>query len=245
MDDGPSRADRRASARDANRRRNRILIAAVVAVLVIGGAVAAVVARGGDGGGGGGGSSRASATTAGPTTSVDLSVGDVVSDSAGPAASFTAAQAQDLLGVVRTYVDRAIVTPLRTGGPPGDLAAVFDGGTLARVIGPDQGVMTEAGMPKVSGDLAVRGQPVAFVALGDQSGNVVLATASIDLTVDGTVAGVKAPLHVAQTGDLVLAADASGAWKVTSYTMSVVRRGGGVDTTTTPATAPATTGASK
>jgi hypothetical protein len=240
MDQGSSRADRRTSERDTARRRRRIVVAVVVGVLVIAGAAAVVALGGGNGDGGSG--HHASGTTAGGSTSIDLQVGDVASDSAGPAASFTAAQAQDLLGVVRTYVDRAVVTPLRTGGAPGDLAAVFDAGTLARVIGPDQAVMTEAGMPKVAGDLTVQAQPVAFVALGDQSGTVVLVTASIDLTVDGRVTGAKAPLHVAQTGDLVLAPDASGAWKVTSYSMSVARSGGGVDTTTTT---PATTRASK
>src|SRR4051794_28173559 len=246
MDESPSRADRRAPERDAERRRNRIVVAAVVTVLVLGGVVAAVlVLGGGDDGDGDGARRSASGTTAGASTSIDLQVGNVSSDSAGPAVSFTTAQAQDLLGVIRTYVDRAIVTPLHTGGAPGDLAAVFDGGTLARVIGPDQSVMTEAGMPKGSGPLAGQGKPVTFVALGDQSGKVVLATASIDLTVDGAVSGTKTPLHVTQTGDLVLAPDTAGAWRITSYSMSVARSGGGLDTTSTSTVTPATTKAAK
>jgi hypothetical protein len=241
MDEAPSPADRRESQRHRARRRTRVVVGIVVGLVVVAGAVAAVVALGG--GGDGSVHHRASATTRGDVTTVDLQVGEVASDSAGPAATFSAAQAQDLLTVIRTYIDRAIVTPLRTGQPPGDLATVFDAGTLARVIGPDQGVMTDAGVPKVSGDLTVRAKPVAFVALGDQSGTVVLVSAALDLTVDGRVEGAATPLQISRTGDFALAPDAAGAWKVTSYSMSVSRSGGGIGTTTTGA--PATTKVAK
>jgi hypothetical protein len=241
MDEAPSRADRREWQRDRARRRTRVVVAVVVGLVLAAGAVAAVVTLGG--GGDAGVQHQASATTRGDVTTVDLQVGDVASDSAGPTATFTATQAQDLLTVIRTYVESAIVTPLRTGEAPGDLATVFDGATLARVIGPDQAVMTDAGVPKVSGDLTVSAKPVAFVALGDQSGTVVLVSAALDLTVDGRVKGAATPLQITHTGDLVLAPDASGAWKVTSYSMSVSRSGGGIDTTTTGA--PGTTKVAK
>jgi hypothetical protein len=234
-----TRADRRGSQRDRNRRRNRIVLASALALLVFAGVVVAIVASGGGDDKG----QQSTGTATRDTTTVDLPIGDVSTASAGPNANFSAAQAADLVKVIRAYVDDAIVTPLRSGGEPADLSTVFDQGTLARVTGPDKPVMTDAGMPKVEGPLTVRSQPIAFVALGDQGGNVVLVSASIDLAAEGSVAHVKEPLHVGRVGDLVLAPDGAGGWKVTSYSISVNRTGGGVGPTTTAA--PATTKAAK
>ena len=118
-----------------------------------------------------------------------------------------------------------MIKPLRTGEPAGDLSTVFDAGTLARVTGVDRG--------HVRGRAAEghrrhhrRGQARDFVGLGDQSGNLVLVTASVAFTVDGRISGVKAPLHIEQQGDLVLAPDGE-TWKATSYRMAVTRSGGG------------------
>lgn len=186
---------------------------------------------------------KATTSTAGPGVTITLQAGDIATDSAGPATSFSAAQAQQVLATIRTYIDAAVVKPLRSGEPAGDLSAVFDPGTLARVTGIDRGVMVEEGLPKVTGDISVTAKPVDFVGLGDQSGNLVLVTASLQFTADGTIAGIKVPLRIEQHGDLVLAPDASGTWKVTSYRMAVTRSGGGIDTTTT--STPATTKAGK
>ena len=195
---------------------------------------------------GGGGNDNATKTTtsdAGPGVTLTLEAGDIATDSAGPTTAFSPAQAQQVMATIRTYLDGAVIKPLRSGEPAGDLSAVFDAGTLARVTGIDRGVMLEEGLPKVTGDIAIVGKPVNFVGLGDQSGNLVLVTASVQFTVDGTIVGIKAPLHIDQHGDLVLAPDASGAWKVTSYRMAVTRSGGGIDTTTS--STPATTKAAK
>ena len=210
------------------------------ALVVIAAIAVAVLALGG--GGDDSNASRTTSTSAGPGVTITLQAGDIATDSAGPATSFSAAQAQQVLASIRTYVDGAIVKPLRSGEPAGDLSTVFDPGTLARVTGADRGVMVEEGLPKVTGDLTVTAKPVSFVGLGDQSGNLVLVTASVQLTVDGTIAGAKAPLHIDRRGDLVFAPDASGAWKVTSYQMAVTRSGGGIDTTTST---PVTTKAAK
>jgi hypothetical protein len=241
MDPAASRTSRRDSQRAVARRRRRIALA-------VGGAVVLVAAAVGVGlvvGGGSSDNNAAKTTTsaAGPGVTLTLEAGDLATDSAGPTTSFSPAQAQQVLGTIRAYLDGAVIKPLRSGEPAGDLSAVFDAGTLARVTGVDRGVMLEEGLPKVTGDIAIVGKPVNFVGLGDQSGNLVLVTASVQFTVDGAIADVKAPLHIEQHGDLVLAPDASGAWKVTSYRMTVARSGGGVDTTTT--STPATTKAAK
>jgi hypothetical protein len=227
MDDAPS-GDRRTMRNGRARRRNRVVITiAVVVGLVVVAAIVAIVATGGDDTD----SHEATRPTTHDRTTVDLRVGDVASDSAGPTATFTAAQAQGVVDVIRAYVDGAIVAPLRSG-TPSDLSTVFDAGALATVNGADKAVMTDTGLPKVTGDVSVRAKPVNLVALGDQSGTVVLVSATVDLTVDGKPQGAKVPMHVARTGDLVLAPDGSGGWRITSYSISVSRSGAGVGTTT-------------
>jgi hypothetical protein len=167
------------------------------------------------------------------TTTIALPAGDITAAGGGGNPSFTSDQADQVLSVIRTYVKQAVVKPMRSGGPAGDLSSVFDAPTLARVTGGDRPVMVQEGLPRITGKLKVASQPIALVALGDQTGKIVLVTAAIDLTADGRVAKVKVPLHVEQQGDLVLAPDATGAWKVTSYNMAVARSGGGIDVTTT------------
>jgi hypothetical protein len=199
--------------------------------VVIAAIVVTVLALGGSGNDRGSGKKQSEA--AGPTTTITLQAGDISTESAGPPTSFSSEQAQQVLSTIRTYVNEAIVKPMRSGAPAGDLSTVFDQGTLARVTGADRGVMLQEGMPKVTGDLTVTAKPIAFVGLGDQGGKLVLVSAALQLAIDGKIAGSAAPLHVEQNGDFVFAPDASGAWKVTSYSMAITRSGGGIDVTTT------------
>jgi hypothetical protein len=76
---------------------------------------------------------------------------------------------------------------------------------------------------------------VRIVALADQGGGIVLATATLDLAIGGAVKAPGSPLRILRKGDLVLAPDASGAWKVTGYNLAVARAGAGLDPTTTTA----------
>jgi hypothetical protein len=231
MEAANTRADRRL----ASRTRNRTLLVAGIALLVVALMAVAVVALSG------GSSSSKSAARAKPGTATDINIsaGDVSAASAGVAATVTPGQAQALINQIRDYVDTATVQPLRTGKPAGDLSGVFDAGTLARVTGPDRAVMTDEGLPKVTGNLTVSSAPVPLVALADQQGNLLLVAANLQLTVDGQV-GRHEAVHVTRTGDLVLAPDGTGNWKVTSYSMTVNRSGAGVDP---PTTSTATSGA--
>jgi hypothetical protein len=197
------------------------------------------VALAGCGGGGGDdkqGKRAAPATTVVPNTNVSLRLGDVSADSAGPPVQVSPQQSQAILKVVGDYLTAATVNPLRSAQPAGDLSSLFGAGALARVTGPDRAVMVDEGLPKVTGDLNVTAQPIAVVGLGDQGGAIVLATATIDLDIQGVTTTKGDLLHIVRKGDLVLTPDPSGAWKVTAFNIAVVRSGGGID-------APATTGA--
>lgn len=234
MDEAPSRAELRDQSRKRQSAKNRRLllgIGAGVLVVAIIAVVIAVVAGGGDDTG------KRATTVPAAKTNVSLQLGNVSADSAGPPAQLAPEQSQAIMKVVGDYLEAATVDPLRSAKPAGDLSALFDAGALARVTGVDRGVMLDEGLPKVTGDLDIAAQPVGIVALADRSGTIVLATATIDLDIKGVTAmkGVE-PLRILRRGDLVLAPDPSGAWKVTAFNIAVARTGAGLDPTTTAPT---------
>lgn len=224
-----SRADRRA--RNKRRNRNLAIVAGVVAlVAVIAGGVVALA-------GGSGDSSAKHQAAVTHTDTISLTTGEVTSDSAGPPTTVSTTQSDQIVQVLGNYVTDATLQPLRSGKPTtADLSIVFDAGTLAKISGPDRGVALDEGLPKVTGPLTATAPPVAMVGLGDQTGNLVLVSATLSLDAKGKTAVKGGPLHIARKADFVLAPDPSGAWKVTSYDMVVARGGAGLDATTKAAT---------
>jgi hypothetical protein len=242
MDEAISRADPRDQSLVRQPRRNRRLLRGIGSGLL----VATIVAFAGCGGGGDDkGKAAAPSTTKVPNTNVSLQLGEVSADSAGPPAQLSPAQSQAILKVVGDYLTAATVDPLRSAKPADDLSALFTAGALARVTGPDRPVMVDEGLPKVTGDLDVTAQPVKVVGLGDQAGTIVLATATIDLDIQGVTADKGAPLRILRKGDLVLSPDPTGAWRVTAFNVAVARSGGGLDPTTTTAPTATTSKGSK
>jgi hypothetical protein len=233
MDEAQPRAERRDDSRKRQAQKNRRLIRGVGGGFLV---IALVVALAGCGGGDDKGSSAGPASTVPvPHTNVSLQLGDVSADSAGPPATLTPEQGQAVIKTVSDYLTAATVEPLRSAKPAGDLSALFGAGALARVTGPDRAVMLDEGLPKVTGDLDVTSQPVKVVALADQSGAIVLATATIDLDIQGVTKVKGAQLRILRKGDLVLTPDPSGLWKVTAFNVAVARSGAGLDPTTTTA----------
>jgi hypothetical protein len=232
MDDPLPRTQRRERAR----RRNRNLaigagIVAVVAVIAV--VVVALTGSSGDSPG----KHQAAAPRTDTLSVISLTAGEVTSDSAGPPTTVSSAQSDQILQVLDNYVTDATLQPLRSGKPTtADLSIVFDAGTLAKISGPDRGVALDEGLPKVTGPLTATAPPVAMVGLGDQTGNLVLVSATLSLDAKGKTAVKGGPLHIARKADFVLAPDPSGAWKVTSYDMVVARGGAGLDATTKAAT---------
>lgn len=227
MNPAPSRAERRASSRTRTRRAVAIIagvsVAAVVAVVV------ALVAGGGEN------AMRGRAGVPVPETNVTLEVGTVSAESAGAPAEVSAEQANAILQVVGRYLKLATVDPLRSAAAAGDLSGIFDAGALARATGVDRAVLLDEGLPKVTGDLEVVARPVDLVGLGDQNGSIVLVTASIDVDVTGATAAKGGRVHIVRRGDVVLAPDESGTWRITGFSLVVARDGSALDATTTEA----------
>jgi len=234
MTDSPTRAERRAQSK--SRSRTWLIIGAVALVVVAVAAVALLLTNDSS-------SDHSTGKTASRTvanTKVTIAPGEVTADSAGAPVTVDATRASGVVTTIGDYVETAIVKPLRTGQPAGDLSGVFDTAALARATGVDRAALVDEGLPKVTGDLTVAAKPVAITGLGDQDGNLVAVTATVDLDISAPAAAKKAvPLHIVRTGSFVLTPDLGGTWKVSAYSMNVTRDGGGIDSpTTTVATTP-------
>ncbi|MFI5046802.1 MAG: hypothetical protein ACHQIG_07030 [Acidimicrobiia bacterium] len=232
MSDSPTRAERRAQSQSRSRSRTGVVIGAAlvfIAAVVVG---AILLAGGGSSSSGGNG---AAAPHRVANTNVTLQAGEVTADSAGAPVTVSDAQASGVIDTMSHYLQTAIVDPLRTGLPAGDLAGVFDTAALARANGVDRAALVDDGLPKVTGSLKMTAKPVAITGLGDQGGNLVAITATLDLDVRAAATGKATPLHIVRTGSFVLSPDATGAWKVSAYDMTVTRDGDGVDIPSTTA----------
>lgn len=227
-----SRTDRRA--RTKRRHGTLVVIAGIAALTLAVGGVLLLVRGSGDGA-----TTKAAPSPTRPHgTTVDLKLGDVSADHAGPPVTVTAEQSRAVLDLFSAYVQDVTVNPLRSGAPAtADLGAVFDAATLATATTVDRGVLFDENLPKVTGSLVVAASPISVLGLGDQGGRLALVTASTVFDVTGQTAA-KTPLHIQRKVDFTIAPDATGAWKVTAYDVVVTRAGGGVTgpTTSTQAT---------
>lgn len=235
MTDSPTRVERR----EQSRQRSRIGLVIGAAVVVVVAVVAGVLLLAGSGDDSSSGSGGSAARPV-AHTNVTLQAGDVTAESAGPPVSVSSELADGVISTIGDYLKIATVQPLRTGQPAGDLAPVFDGAALGRAEGPDRPALVDEGLPKVASELDVVAKPVAITGLGDQDGNLVALTATLDLDITAAAPGKEKPLHIVRSGYFVLSPDASGSWKVSAYKVNVSRDGGTLDaTTTTVAATPA------
>jgi hypothetical protein len=201
--------------------------------VLVGAAVTVVVASGG--------------SSDGPqfkaSTSIKLKVGTTTLEQLvllKPAQKVLNGVRDQILSSIGTYVDNAIVNPLRSGAADDTaLAALFDQAALARLTAGDRSILVDEGLPKAIGKIDVTTPPVAMSELVDATAKVSLVTATVDLKVNAqTKQGV---VKIERSGTFVFALDANGAWKITGWTLHVDRTGPGVSLPTTTAPAPDTT----
>lgn len=214
---------------DDGRHRWLLLGGGLVAVLLIGGAALALS---------GGGDDEKSEPKFEASTSVDLEAGEAKVESVGFPPEFPNDVGDQLLATMGAYVDRASVTPLRTGtADEVQLAEIFDAPAAARLTTPERGVLVDEGFPNAIGKIKVTSPPVALTALAERDGTIVLASTALDLRI--TARAEKGTIKIHRVGSLVYVPDGSGGWKITAWTVAVERSGPGVTVpTTTPTTAP-------
>ena len=136
-----------------------------------------------------------------------------------------------VLDTLNRYLEVAVVTPLRTGGPAGDLTPLFNPPALAQVVpgGPDRFAFIDENLPPLS-DLRSERAVAGLTGLAGKDGTVSVVTAGLELRLIGHVAG--APVTVVRTGELVLMPE-GGTWRIDAYDIKVVRTVAEATTTTT------------
>lgn len=135
-----------------------------------------------------------------------------------------------VLDTLNRYLEAAVLTPLRSGGPAGDLAPFFTPLSVARVTtaGPDRGAFIDEGLAPAT-DLR---RVTAVATLSGVAGSdavMSVVSAVLDLRLAGRVKG--APLSVIRTGELVLLPE-GGTWRIDAWDLRVVRTLSGGTTTT-------------
>jgi hypothetical protein len=202
----------------------QLIVVAVAAALLVGAALIFFLARS-DGG--------SSPSTKSVSGQVKLTLGGVQNANAGTPATLGDDAASQIMAAVGQYVDKGLIAPVKTGKPPTDVSALFDGGTQAAIQGPDKDVLFETGTPRPTGAFKPSADPVLITALSDSNGQFVLATATFKYRADVVVEG--GTMNTERTIALTFAPD-NGPWKITGYDVSVTRQGAQVEGST-PATA--------
>ena len=135
-----------------------------------------------------------------------------------------------VLDTLNRYLETAVLTPLRSGGPAGDLAPLFTPLSAPRVLaaGPDRFAFIDEGLPPAV-DLRRQAGVATLTGLGGRDAVLSVVSAQLDLRLSGLVDG--APLTVVRTGELVLIPE-GGTWRIDAWDLRVTRTLAGVTTTT-------------
>ena len=183
------------------------------------------------------GGSKGAAGRATPTTEVPVAIAFSVTSfdveaAADPVAGAAGAAQDGILATLSRWLDEAVVRPLRSGQPAGDIGPFFTTPTRERVATtPDRAAFVDEGIPPVSG-VRPGTASLAMVALADPDGNIPVVAVHFDLTLGGMVEGT--PLGVEHTGDLSMIQE-GGAWLIDGYDVRSTRATEGATTTTTAA----------
>ncbi len=144
-----------------------------------------------------------------------------------------ASAAQDgIQAALNHWLDDAVLHPLRSGQPAGDITRFFSAPTRERIATtPDRAAFVDEGIPPVSGVQAGVAN-LGMVALVDPDGTIPVVSVHFDLTLGGMVEGT--PLGVEHTGDLFMVPEGFG-WVIDGYDVRSTRATEGATTTTTAA----------
>jgi len=147
-----------------------------------------------------------------------------------PSRSYDAAWA-GVLDTLNRYLDAAVLKPLRTGGPAGDLTPLFTAPAAARVmaVGPDRFAVIDENLPPLS-DVRQDKALAGLTGLAGTDGVMSVVTAGLDLRLIGHING--APVTVVRTGEFVLVPE-RGIWRIDAYEITVTRTVAQDTTTTT------------
>ena len=120
------------------------------------------------------------------------------------------------------WLNTAVVAPLHSGQPAPDLAAFFTPAALERLADPaTRATLVDEGMPPASTEIAAE---VADVLLSTVAGpDEVLAVVGARIDVKVHAVGPELDVDVVHQGELVLAPEADGSWKIESFAVHTAR----------------------
>ena len=136
-----------------------------------------------------------------------------------------------VLDTLNRYLEAAILKPLRTGGPAGDLTPLFTKPAVDMVMtpGPDRFAFIDENLPPVA-DVRKEAAVAGLTGLTGPDGSMSVITAGLDLRLMGHSNG--APVTIVRTGELVFMPE-GGTWRIDAYDIKVVRKLAEGTTTTT------------
>ncbi len=136
-----------------------------------------------------------------------------------------------VLATLNGYLEAAVLAPLRSGGPAGDLAPLFTAEPGARLSASaaDRAAFVDEGLPPASG-IRKEAAVASLSGLAGRDGVVSVVRAELDLRLAAEIDGV--PVTIARTGELVLVPE-GGRWRIDAYDLKVVRTLDENSTTTT------------
>jgi hypothetical protein len=189
------------------------------------------------------GSTKASrgSTPGTPTTTTNpplkLAIGTVDIQNTGPPAKIKLPVRRALLGAAQTYVDDAVLAPLRSGRVDNGYEKLFDPGLQPAASGKDRPALTEAQTGIARGPLHATASPVRLDGIGDQNGKIALVATTFAMTVKATTP--VGPLTIHRSEELTFE-NQYGRWVVTAYSVGVIRTVGAKVASTDASTAGAT-----
>ena len=179
-----------------------------------------------------GAAGRATTTTEAPVAIAFAVTSFDVEAAADPIAGAASAAQAGIEATLNRWLDEAVLPPLRSGQPAGDISPFFTAPTRERIATtPDRAAFVDEGIPPVSGVQAGVAN-LAMVALVDPDGTIPVVSVHFDLTLGGMVEGT--PLGVEHTGDLFMVPEGYG-WVIDGYDVRATRATEGATTTTTAA----------
>ncbi len=136
------------------------------------------------------------------------------------------------------YLAQAIVQPLATGKPAGDLSGLFTVAARPRLDDAEtRATLVEGGLPPASRSISADSTLVKLSSVAGPDGAVALVGARLDLRLHAV--GPHVDVDIAREGEIVLTED-DGAWRIDSFALRTTRNtrdpaAAGASTTTTTA----------
>ena len=177
------------------------------------------------GGGGRGRPGTSAATAPGPTAPPVTAPPGVPLTVTGIDPQGTKAPDEAVVAAVIATLDRwvavAVVGPLHSGQPAGDLSGVFAPAALERLADPAvRATLVDEGLPPASTSVTATNATVALISVAGPDEVVALVAAQIDLRL--TAVGPDMAVDVVHSGELVVVPEADG-WRIESFLLHTTR----------------------